>query len=145
MKKIALGIILFVSTIGFAQDWQTDLEAAKKLATDQDKNIIIVFSGSDWCAPCIKLDKNIWQSDAFKNQSANDWILLKADFPRKKANELSKDQTAHNRKLAEKYNIEGSFPLVVLVDKIGKVLGKMGFKNVSPEEYIKMIHALEIK
>ena len=103
MKKIALGIILFVSTIGFAQDWQTDLEAAKKLATDQDKNIIIVFSGSDWCAPCIKLDKNIWQSDAFKNQSANDWILLKADFPRKKANELSKDQTAHNRKLAEKF------------------------------------------
>jgi thioredoxin-related protein len=145
MKKIALGIILFVSTVGFAQDWQTDLEAAKKLATDQDKNIIIVFSGSDWCAPCIKLDKNIWQSDAFKNQSANDWILLKADFPRKKANELSKDQTAHNRKLAEKYNIEGSFPLVVLVDKNGKVLGKMGFKNVSPEEYIKMIQALGIK
>ena len=145
MKKIALGIILFVSTIGFAQDWQTDLEAAKKLATDQNKNIIIVFSGSDWCAPCIKLDKNIWQSDAFKNQSANDWILLKADFPRKKANELSKDQTAHNRKLAEKYNIEGSFPLVVLVDKNGKVLGKMGFKNVSPEEYIKMIQALGIK
>jgi thioredoxin-related protein len=145
MKKIALGIILFVSTVGFAQDWQTDLEAAKKLATDQDKNIIIVFSGSDRCAPCIKLDKNIWQSDAFKNQSANDWILLKADFPRKKANELSKDQTAHNRKLAEKYNIEGSFPLVVLVDKNGKVLGKMGFKNVSPEEYIKMIQALGIK
>ena len=58
---------------------------------------------------------------------------------------MSKDQTAHNRKLAEKYNIEGSFPLVVLVDKNGKVLGKMGFKNVSPEEYIKMIHALEIK
>ena len=145
MKKIALGIILFVSTIGFAQDWQTDLEAAKKLATDQDKNIIIVFSGSDWCAPCIKLDKNIWQSDAFKNQSANDWILLKADFPRKKANELSKDQTAHNRKLAEKYNIEGSFPLVVILDKNGKLLGKMGFKNVSPEEYIKMIHVLEKK
>jgi thioredoxin-related protein len=145
MKKIALGIILFVSTVGFAQDWQTDFESAKKLATDQDKNIIIVFSGSDWCAPCIKLDKNIWQSDAFKNQSANDWILLKADFPRKKANELSKDQTAHNRKLAEKYNIEGSFPLVVLVDKNGKVQGKMGFKNVSPEEYIKMIQALEIK
>ena len=143
MKKIALGIILFVSTIGFAQDWQTDLEAAKKLATDQDKNIIIVFSGSDWCAPCIKLDKNIWQSDAFKNQSANDWILLKADFPRKKANELSKEQTEHNRKLAEKFNGVGSFPLVVILDKNGKVLGKMGFKNVSPEEYIKMIHAID--
>ena len=46
---------------------------------------------------------------------------------------------------AEKYNVEGSFPLVVVVDKTGKVIGKMGFKNVSPEEYIKMIHALEKK
>ena len=145
MKNILFTLLLLISCFGQAQNWQTDFEQAKKIATDQDKNIIIVFSGSDWCAPCIKLDKNIWQSDAFKNQSANDWILLKADFPRKKANELSKDQTAHNRKLAEKYNIEGSFPLVVLVDKNGKVLGKMGFKNVSPEEYIKMIHALEIK
>ena len=50
-----------------------------------------------------------------------------------------------SRKLAEKYNLEGSFPLVVILDKNGKVLGKMGFKNVSPEEYIKMIHAFEKK
>ena len=59
--------------------------------------------------------------------------------------QLIPELTEQNKKLAEKYNIEGSFPLVVLVDKNGKVLGKMGFKNVSPEEYIKMIHALEIK
>jgi hypothetical protein len=49
-----------MSSFGFSQDWKIDFEAAKKLASDQDKNIIIVFSGSDWCAPCIKLDKNIW-------------------------------------------------------------------------------------
>jgi hypothetical protein len=41
--------------------------------------------------------------------------------------------------------MEGSFPLVVLLDKNAKVLGKMGFKNVSPEEYIKMIHDLAKK
>ncbi len=145
MKKIILVIIVFVSSFGFSQEWQTDFEAAKKIATEQDKNIIIVFSGSDWCAPCIKLDKNIWQSEAFKTEATKDWVILKADFPRKKANELSKEQTEHNRKLAEKYNNEGSFPLVVLLDKNAKVLGKMGFKNVTPEEYIKMIHALEKK
>ncbi len=145
MKKIIFGITLFISSLGFSQNWQTDFEEAKKLAADQDKNIIIVFSGSDWCAPCIKLDKNVWQSEVFKTEAAKDWVLVKADFPRKKANELSKEQTEHNRELAEKYNIEGSFPLVVLLEKNGKILGKMGFKNVSPEDYIKMIHALERK
>lgn len=145
MKKIILAILILVSNCGLAQNWQTDFEEAKKIASDQNKNIIIVFSGSDWCAPCIKLDKNIWQSEAFKNEAAKEWVLVKANFPRKKANELSKEQTEYNRKLAEKYNIEGSFPLVVILDKSGKVLGKMGFKNVSPEEYITMIHALEKK
>jgi thiol-disulfide isomerase/thioredoxin len=58
-----------ISNLVFSQNWQTNFDEAKKIAIDQDKNIIIVFSGSDWCAPCIKLDKNIWQSDAFKNQS----------------------------------------------------------------------------
>ena len=145
MRKLLLLFALAISNFAVSQDWQTNFEEAKKTATEQDKNVVIVFSGSDWCAPCIKLDKNIWQSEAFKKEAAAEWVLVKANFPRKKANELSKEQTEHNRKLAEKYNIEGSFPLVVILDKSGKVLGKMGFKNVSPEEYIKMIHALEKK
>jgi thioredoxin-related protein len=145
MKKFILLITLTITNLAISQDWQTNFEEAKKMAAEQDKNIIIVFSGSDWCAPCIKLDKNIWQSEAFKEEAKGEWILVKANFPRKKANELSKEQTEHNRKLAEKYNVEGSFPLVVVLDKNEKVLGKMGFKNVSPEEYIKMIHALEKK
>jgi thioredoxin-related protein len=145
MKKILIGFIVLISNFGFAQEWQENFDEAKKIASEQDKNIIIVFSGSDWCAPCIKLDKNIWQSEAFKKEANEEWVLVKANFPRKKANELSKEQTELNRKLAEKYNIEGSFPLVVILDKSGKVLGKMGFKNVTPEEYIKMIHALEKK
>ena len=145
MKKIAIIAFVFLTSFSFAQEWQTNFEEAKKIANEQDKNVVIVFSGSDWCAPCIKLDKNIWQSEAFKKEAAAEWILVKANFPRKKANELSKEQTNHNRNLAEKYNADGSFPLVVVLDKNGKVLGKMGFKNVSPEEYIKMIHALEKK
>lgn len=145
MKKILFTMLILVSNYGLAQNWQADFEEAKRIASEQNKNIIIVFSGSDWCAPCIKLDKNIWQSEAFKSEAAEEWVLVKANFPRKKANELSKEQTEHNRKLAEKYNIEGSFPLVVILDKSGKVLGKMGFKNVTPEEYITMIHSLEKK
>ena len=145
MKKLFLSILLLFSAFSFSQDWKYNFEEAKQIASEEGKNIIIVFSGSDWCAPCIKLDKNIWQSEVFQKEASKEWIIVRADFPRKKANTLSKEQTEHNRMLADKFNQEGSFPLVVILDKNGKVLGKMGFKNVSPEEYIKMIHALEKK
>ena len=143
MKKIITFLVLLIASLGYTQDWNYNFEDAKALAKEQNKDIVIIFSGSDWCAPCIRLDKNIWQSDAFKKEATEKWILVKANFPRKKANQLSEEQETHNRNLAEKYNVEGSFPLVVLLDKDGKVLGKMGFKNVAPEEYIKMMHALK--
>ena len=143
MKKFITVLFSLIVSISFAQDWKYNFEEAKTLAKQQNKDIVVVFSGSDWCAPCIKLDKNIWQSEDFKKEAAEKWILVKANFPRKKANQLSEGQETHNRSLAEKYNVEGSFPLVVLLDKDGKVLGKMGFKNVAPEEYIKMMHALK--
>ncbi len=143
MKKLFLSILLLFSAFSFSQDWKYNFEEAKQIASEEGKNIIIVFSGSDWCAPCIKLDKNIWQSEVFQKEASKEWIIVRADFPRKKANTLSKEQTEHNRMLADKFNQEGSFPLVVILDKNGKLLGKMGFKNVTPEEYIKMIHAFD--
>lgn len=143
MKKIIALLVVLSSTFAFGQNWKYNFEEAKKLAAQDNKNIIMIFSGSDWCAPCIRLDKNIWQSDVFKNEAEEKWVLLKLNFPRKKANELSEEQTAHNRKLAEEYNKEGSFPLVIVMQPNGKVLGKLGYKNVSPEDYIKMIESFE--
>ena len=61
MKKILLILICVFSTqFLLAQDWKTDFAAAKKEAAKEDKPIILVFQGSDWCAPCIMLDKEIF-------------------------------------------------------------------------------------
>jgi thioredoxin-related protein len=145
MKRIFLGLLLILTTAAFAQDWKSNLDDAKALAAKENKNIILVFSGSDWCAPCIKLDKFIWQSAEFKSESAAKWILVKADFPKKKEHALPEAQKTYNGQLAEKYNPEGYFPLVVVLDKNGKVLGKTEFKNISPQEYIALLHSLEKK
>jgi thioredoxin-related protein len=145
MKKTFLFFFLLITTLGFSQNWKTNFEDAKVQAATENKNIVLVFSGSDWCGPCIKLDKNIWQSDAFKKESAKKWVLVRADFPKKKANQLSDELTTSNKNLAEKYNKEGNFPLVVVVDSNGKVIGKMGYANVEPEDYITILHGLEKK
>ena len=143
MKSYISTVFLFTVSFFYAQNWQTNFEEAKSLAIKENKNIVLVFSGSDWCAPCMKLEKNIWMSNEFKAEAEKNWVTYKADFPKKKANQLTAELTAQNKFLAEKYNKGGSFPLVVLLDKNGKVLGMTGFKNVSPAEYIAMIKKFE--
>jgi thioredoxin-related protein len=143
MKKIALLVMLSLTTLGFSQEWKTSLEEAKAEANKENKKILLVFSGSDWCAPCMKLEKNVWQSEVFKKEATEKYVLIKADFPKKKANQLSSELTENNNKLAEKYNKDGNFPLVVMLDKNGKVQGMTGFKNISAENYVKLLNTLE--
>jgi thioredoxin-related protein len=139
MKKLMLSMLLLTLTIGYSQEWKTNFEVTKTEATNQNKNILLVFSGSDWCGPCIKLDRDIWKSSEFMEFAKNNLILERADFPKKKQNQLTPEIKNLNQNLAEKYNKDGMFPLVVVLDKNGKVLGKTGYKNVSPTEYIALL------
>lgn len=139
-----LGVLLLVLarvSLVSAQEWQLDLNKAQKLAQETDRNIILVFSGSDWCAPCIKLEKEIWQSAEFQAYAKEYYVMLRADFPRKKANQLSDAQASKNGKLAEKYNPNGYFPLVVILNNKAEVLGETGFKKMSPQEYISHLNS----
>ncbi len=65
--------------------------------------------------------------------------MLKADFPRKKKNKLTDEQQKQNNQLAEKYNTQGYFPLVVVMDKNDKVLGTTGYEKMETFEYIKLL------
>jgi thioredoxin-related protein len=143
MKKkilILVVVLLNLSTI-YAQEWQTNFEKAKNTASTEDKPIILVFQGSDWCAPCIKLDRQVWSTDTFKEYASEHYVMLQADFPRKRENSLSETQTKANAKLAETYNKNGIFPFVVVLDAKGNVLGKTGYKKTTPEQYIKELNA----
>lgn len=143
MKYITTVFLLIIATVGHSQNWKTNFEDAKTEANNENKNILLVFSGSDWCAPCIKLDNVVWKSSEFQAEADKNWVIYKADFPKKRVNQLSPELAESNNKLAEKYNKNGSFPLVVLLDKKGKVIGMTGFKNVTAAAYIQLIHSFE--
>ena len=142
MKKVFLIPFALLVTVGcYAQEWQNDFAKAKEIASKDDKPIILVFQGSDWCAPCIKLDREVWSTEAFKKYASEHYVMLQADFPRKKKNALSEKQTIANAKLAEMYNKNGVFPFVVVLDAKGKVLGETSYKKTTPENYIKELNA----
>jgi thioredoxin-related protein len=137
MKKVLT--IAFLSLIGtiHAQKWQNSFDEAVDLANKENKPIILVFSGSDWCAPCIRLKRTILDSEEFKSYASSNYVLYNADFPKKKKNQLPEEKLSVNKTLAEKYNPKGYFPLVVVLDKNETVLGKTGFHvKTSPKKYI---------
>ncbi len=142
MKSILTLVFLICQlTIAYSQNWELDFDKALKKAQDSDKTIILVFSGSDWCAPCMKLEKEIWETDTFQNYAKDNLIMLRADFPRKKTNKLPKEQAEKNAQLAAKYNPNGYFPSVVIIDKNKKVLGNTGYQKLSPEAYIEHLNS----
>ena len=102
--------------------WGTDFSAAQTNAQQQHHLILLNFSGSDWCGPCIKLKKDVFESDEFTAFAEKNLELIRADFPRLKKNQLSKEQQQKNDALAEKYNNGGKFPLTLLLDEHGKIL-----------------------
>lgn len=134
-------LLLFSPALLLAQHWETDATHAMDLAKKEHKPVILVFQGSDWCAPCIRLDREIWTTDAFSSYANDHFIMLKADFPRRKKNALPPEQAQANAQLAEKYNTEGLFPLVVVLDENGNVRGKTGYKKIPPEEYIALLES----
>lgn len=131
------GMLLFTSA-----GWENDMESAKKKAEDEHKMILLNFSGSDWCGPCIRMRKEIFESESFRGFAEKNLVLVNADFPRLKKNQLPKDQLKKNEKLADKYNPNGSFPLTALLDVKGHVLKTWeGYPNCSPEQFVAQLKA----
>lgn len=141
---------LFVAAFLFfspgKQIWLHDLDSAKEIAKKEHKLILLNFSGSDWCIPCIKMHDEILNSDVFLNYAGENLVLVNADFPRKKKNQSTTAQQAINDKLAEQYNNEGNFPYTLLLDSNGNKLKIWdGYYKNGSDNFIEEIKAIFIK
>lgn len=135
LMKREIFILLPVFIFAFAQ-WHYNLEEAKQIAKKEHRHILLNFSGSDWCGPCIRMHDEIFESKAFKELADSQLVLVNADFPRNKKNQLSKQQQQINDAMADQYNSQGKFPYTLLLNSNGKVLNQWdGFPNESPDDF----------
>ncbi len=120
--------------------WETNFDKAKINASNNHAYILLSFSGSDWCGPCIKLHHDFFESPEFTKFSENNLVLLNADFPRQKKNQLSITLQQQNDKLADTYNATGSFPFTVLLNADGKLMKSWdGLPKMRAEEFVEDI------
>lgn len=151
LASLAIAIFLLSSTLKLSAQsvaepeslvWYEDYNTAKKDAMTNGKYIMLYFSGSDWCKPCIKLNRNILETDTFSKYATGNLVPLRLDFPKMKKNRKPKQTVDQNEALAEKYNPNGVFPLLVFVDKNEKMIGFTGFSELSPQAYVTMIEKI---
>lgn len=96
------------------EGWSTDLEKAFEDAKKQNKPVLVEFTGSDWCPPCIAMRKNVFSKKEFVDAASKKFILVELDFPKG-----DKELKEKNQPYAKEYKIEG-FPTVILFDSEGK-------------------------
>ena len=114
-KKTVFALLtIAIASVAHAGDFLTDFETAKKKAVKDNKPLLVKFTGSDWCPPCMMMSKKVFSKKEFVEGASKDFVLVHLDFP-KGDPELKKK----NQPYAEKYKIEG-IPTVILLDSEGK-------------------------
>jgi protein disulfide-isomerase len=138
MKRFLITVASLVAfsaaSMAAESGWLTDYEAAKKQAKEQNRPILINFTGTDWCGWCIKIEKEIFSKDEFKAYAKENLVLMEVDFPEKK--KQSDEVKAQNKVLDKEFKIEG-YPTIFLIDAEGKKLSEdIGYRKGGAQAYV---------
>jgi thioredoxin-related protein len=138
MKSILFALLMSIM-LPTHEGWKTDFEMAKTEAAKSQKLILLNFSGSDWCNPCRQMKRKIFDDATFIKYADENLILINADFPRNKKNQLSSSLKSQNEQLAETYEVN-MFPMTILLDSVGNEITRWeGSYQGSAAKFVKSI------
>ncbi|MGO8696106.1 MAG: rhodanese-like domain-containing protein [Limisphaerales bacterium] len=141
--KTALTRIWLCLVFGLAADvvsaddlaWLTDLPKAQAQANAEKKSVLLVFHGSDWCPPCIELQRQVFQSPGFVDYARKALVLVDVDFP--EASKQSAELKQANLALKAKFNVGDNYPALVLLNAAGEtVFQETGYFGGGPSEVL---------
>jgi protein disulfide-isomerase len=131
---VTISCVLSAATARAETTWLTNFTAAKVEAAREHKKLLLDFTGSDWCAYCIRLEKEVFPTPEFA-AFTTDYVLVRLDYPRNKAQ--SPEEKAQNAELKDRFHIDG-YPTVLLADASGREITRsVGYRPGSdPAEYL---------
>ena len=123
----------------FAGGWSDDYKASLVEAAKEHKNLLLDFTGSDWCGWCIRLKRETFDQPAFKEYANKNLVLVEVDFPQGKSQ--SPEVKKQNEALQQQYQVQG-FPTLVLLSPEGKVIKQQsGYIPGGPKGFIEWVNS----
>ncbi len=124
-KKIfAIFVAFAFLSVAFAappsKDWFVDYAAAVEKAKAENKPLLVLTTGSDWCPYCIKLEKDVLKSKSFKELAKKSFVLVYLDFPRRATKDVD---VKANRELMQRLKFSGGLPEMRVFSPEGAELG----------------------
>jgi protein disulfide-isomerase len=139
-RKLFLVFFVLLSLLKTAAaEWPTDYAKALQTAKAQNKRVLLDFTGSDWCGPCIQLNKTVFSTKEFRDYAAKNLVFVEVDYP--KGKKQSAELTAQNQKLEKQYSIdEKGYPTLILLDPAGRVIREMnGYSGETTQDLISWV------
>lgn len=115
--------------------WYTNFQEALAAAQKESKDLLINFSGSDWCIFCIRLEKDVFAQEAFAREAEKYFVFMLVDFPNdpfKQSEEIRKQ----NQQLALRYRFRNLFPTLYLAKPDGTPYAMAEYQQLGPTEYL---------
>ncbi|MFN3168740.1 MAG: thioredoxin family protein [Phycisphaeraceae bacterium] len=140
LTLLAASALIAGSAIAGGENWTEDFEGAKTTAKQTGKDLLLDFTGSDWCVWCVRLNDEVFSKDAFKNYAEGEFVLVELDYPRNDTR--TAEVKAQNEKLKNKYAIRG-YPTILLTDEQGRPYAKTGYQRGGADNYV--AHLKELK
>ena len=123
-------------TAGPDADWKIFWNDALTEARQTGKKIFVLSTGSDWCGWCMKLKKDVFEKDEFKDYARKKLVLLYLDSPRKP---LPEDQKQHNDAICGTLSFGGGVPCAAVFGVDSRRYGVISGYSKTPAEYIARI------
>tara|TARA_R110002072_G_scaffold228234_17_gene385544 strand:+ start:399 stop:1403 length:1005 start_codon:yes stop_codon:yes gene_type:complete len=150
MNRIASATLtLLASTALLAQDakhieWIADFDVAVAAAKKANKDLLVDFTGSDWCGWCIRLHKEVFDHPEFQAGVEKHFVMVALDFPRAEEIKAKVPNPERNKELQNKYGVRG-FPTILLMTADGEVYGRTGYQKGGPVPYVESLDKMRIE
>ncbi|MCB9190530.1 MAG: thioredoxin family protein [Flavobacteriales bacterium] len=119
MKNLMIIMFLAVGISATAQehkstlDWNTNLMTAVDKAIEQEKPILLFFTGSDWCGWCKRLQAEAFYKPEFEKWAKENVVLMELDFPRRTP--IAEETREQNMNLQRMFGVRG-YPTIWFVN-----------------------------
>jgi len=147
MKALTMLFALVFSTVTLPAEkpkagWSDNYDKSLAAAKTENKMVLLDFTGSDWCPWCMKLDKEVFSTDAFKSFAKDNLVLVEVDFPQSKR--LTFKVKKQNDALKEQYQITG-YPTVIVLNSDGQKIGELGYTEGGADVFVARLEKLKAK